>query len=137
MQIVIDIPNDIYNDIMAHNRERREGAKSAYYFEGLIQNSTPLPKGHGRLIDADALIELYEGYCGYGDIIDSLKGALTIVEADRKNCEHDKNKVFDKIRAEIEEVYNDRPRSYNHTQRRELFCKVIEIIDKYKEEVME
>lgn len=44
------------------------------------------------------------------------------------------NCVLDKIRAEIEEAYNDRPRSYNHTQRRELFCKVIEIIDKYKTE---
>ena len=42
--------------------------------------------------------------------------------------------VLDKIRAEIEEVYNDRPRNYNHTQRRELFCKIIEIIDKYRKE---
>jgi hypothetical protein len=40
--------------------------------------------------------------------------------------------VLYKIRAEIEEVYNDRPRSYNNTQRRELFCKVIEIINKYR-----
>lgn len=42
--------------------------------------------------------------------------------------------VLDKIRAEIIEVYNDRPSSYNHTQRKELFCKVIEIIDKNKAE---
>ena len=44
------------------------------------------------------------------------------------------NTVLEKIRDEIEEVYNDRPRSYNHTQRIELFCKIIEIIDKYKVE---
>lgn len=44
------------------------------------------------------------------------------------------NYILDKIKADIEEAYNDRPRSYNHTQRRELFCKVMEIIDKYKTE---
>jgi hypothetical protein len=49
--------------------------------------------------------------------------------------EIDQESVLDKIRAEIEEVYNDRPRSYNNTQRRELFCKVIEIIDKYRQKV--
>lgn len=45
--------------------------------------------------------------------------------------------VLDKIKAEIEEAYNDRPSGYNHTQRIELFCKVIEIIDKYKTEEKE
>jgi hypothetical protein len=44
MKIIIDIPDDIYKEIIVHNREMREGAKSAYYFEGLIQNGTPLPK---------------------------------------------------------------------------------------------
>ena len=48
MQIVIDIPKDVYEEIMVHNRELRESGKSAYYLEGLIQNGTPLPKGHGR-----------------------------------------------------------------------------------------
>jgi len=45
IELVIKIPEDIYKEIMAHNRERREGSKSAYYFEGLIQNGTLLPKG--------------------------------------------------------------------------------------------
>ena len=45
VELVIKIPEDIYKEIMAHNRERREGSKSAYYFEGLIQNGKPLPKG--------------------------------------------------------------------------------------------
>lgn len=44
------------------------------------------------------------------------------------------NEVLDKIRAEISEVYNDRPYDYNHSQRTELFCKVMKIIDKYKAE---
>lgn len=42
-----------------------------------------------------------------------------------------KTDVLDKIRAEIKEVYNDRPHNYNHSQRTELFCEVIKIIDKY------
>lgn len=42
MQIVIDIPEDVYEEIMAHpNRELREGGKSAYYLERLIQTGTP------------------------------------------------------------------------------------------------
>lgn len=43
MKLVIDIDEEIYKDIMIHNREMREGGKSAYYFEELIQNGTPLP----------------------------------------------------------------------------------------------
>lgn len=65
MQIVIDIPDELYEDIMAHNGENRESAKSAYYFESLIKNGISLPKGHGRLVDADALEELcYEHEIG-------------------------------------------------------------------------
>ena len=45
IELVIKIPEDVYKEIMAHDRERRESGKSAYYFEGLIQNGTPLPKG--------------------------------------------------------------------------------------------
>ena len=41
--------------------------------------------------------------------------------------------ILDKIRAEIMELYNDRPRSYNHHQRTEAFGEIIKIIDKYKE----
>ena len=104
MQIVIDIPNDIYNDIMTHNRERREGAKSAYYFEGLIQNSTPLPKGHGDIVDADKAFDLlnkeidkhdkmmakYQPYTNNQIPLWWWKGIckdLTIVEADKESEE--------------------------------------------------
>lgn len=60
IELVIKVSEDIYKEIMAHNRERREGGKSAYYFEELIQNGTPLPKGHGRLIDKDHVIARLE-----------------------------------------------------------------------------
>ena len=48
MKIVIDIPIEHYNHIVFENNgidELRE----------IIRNGTPLPKGHGRLIDADEL----------------------------------------------------------------------------------
>lgn len=51
-----------------------------------------------------------------------------------KRFEDEINAVLDKIRAEISEVYNDRPYDYNHSQRTELFCKVMKIINKYKAE---
>lgn len=41
MKLIIDIPKNVYEEIMTHNRELRESGKSAYYFEGLIQNGTP------------------------------------------------------------------------------------------------
>lgn len=80
MKLVIDIDEEIYKDIMIHNREMREGGKSAYYFEELIQNGTPLPKGHGRLIDADYKVS------SDGRTIDTVCGymAPTIIEADKE-----------------------------------------------------
>lgn len=55
VELIIKIQEDVYKDIIAHDRENREGAKSAYYFEGLIQNGKILPKGHGDLIDISKL----------------------------------------------------------------------------------
>ena len=49
MQIVIEIPDEEY-------REIRQGHKTfnteLYLLNGVLEG-TPLPKGHGRLIDAD------------------------------------------------------------------------------------
>ena len=42
--------------------------------------------------------------------------------------------VLDKIKADLYKLYNDRPSDYNHSQRTELFCEVIKILDKYKSE---
>ena len=39
--------------------------------------------------------------------------------------------AIEDIKAEIKETYHDRPSSYNHPQRRELYQKVLEIIDKH------
>ena len=57
MQIVIDISDIKYQWIkenpLTYDNEYCEA----------IRNGTPLPKGHGRLIDADKLIEEFEEVC--------------------------------------------------------------------------
>ena len=89
MQIVIDIDEDII-----------ECAKSSpnyyptYHFEKIwraIVNSTPLPKGHGELIDRDkieylkAIHDAKYGYITWGDASKLIKySAPTIIEADKK-----------------------------------------------------
>ena len=52
MQIVIDIPNWLYNAIMEY--------KEPHYSKSLgdaVRDGTPLPKGHGRIGDLDGLIQ--------------------------------------------------------------------------------
>lgn len=44
------------------------------------------------------------------------------------------SEVLDKIRFDLYKLYNDRPSDYNHSQRTELFCEVIKILDKYTAE---
>ena len=85
MQIVIDIPIEKYNRIVYEDSGIEE-------LRDYIRKGTPLPKGHGRLIDADELygnfIDGTEGYdCNtwsrieIGDIIEDTP---TIIEADKE-----------------------------------------------------
>ena len=67
MQIVIDIPEVFY--------EYCKAQKDAAEIQLAIKNGTPLPKGHGRLIDADALkadiqkhADIYANY-GHHDLV--------------------------------------------------------------------
>lgn len=66
MKIVIDIPQKYYEAIMAISPEKLTGDTV------LIRYGIPLPKGHGRLIDAD---DLFDNTC-----IDEIP---TIIEADK------------------------------------------------------
>lgn len=50
MKVVVDIPNWLYFAIMEHHEP--------HYSQSLgdaVRDGIPLPKGHGRLIDADEL----------------------------------------------------------------------------------
>ena len=49
MQIVIEIPQDVYDKALS-------GDGTGAIWAGYVKNGTPLPKGHGNLIDADAVM---------------------------------------------------------------------------------
>lgn len=77
MQIVIDIPDYVYCDIQAYKTifpdKIEEVAKAIKY-------GTPLPKGHGRLIDADDIDNHIVGGVDTRD-------CPTIIEADKAESE--------------------------------------------------
>lgn len=57
MQIVIDIPKEMYQKIKKTNMfisGRRSGRRFDYILFNAVYTGTPLPEHHGRLIDADA-----------------------------------------------------------------------------------
>lgn len=56
VELVIKLPEEVYEMIML-KINTSVVAKSCTEAEKIIANGTPLPKGHGRLIDADELIE--------------------------------------------------------------------------------
>ena len=62
MQIVIDIPDDLYYEIQAYKTIFDEHNSE---LATVINDGKLLLKGHGRLIDADEL---------YGDFIDGTEG---------------------------------------------------------------
>lgn len=101
MQIVIDIPEERYKDI-----QRIAWVQLEYHHfktaEQIIANGTPLPKGHGRLIDADKTISKICGgscgchleECGYDEpcySVARINSAPTIIEADKAESEDDED----------------------------------------------
>ena len=60
MQIIIDIP-EVYYEALKETDEivggRQNGKTLMSVVYNAVGNGTPLPEGHGRLIDADALVD--------------------------------------------------------------------------------
>lgn len=91
MQIVIDIPKKIYKNMQHRANEiQAEG----YTLENAVLNGTPLPKRHGRLIDADAIKPKFCNsliYNKYGEkgfwyySVKDVNNAPTIIETDKEN----------------------------------------------------
>lgn len=87
IELVIKIPEDIYQYVM------NTGTYGHYRFNSAkaIRNGTPLPKGHGRLIDADAL-KMGTRVCGDRYLSKTslfvankvIEQADTIIEADKE-----------------------------------------------------
>lgn len=76
MQIVIDIPDGCYEEL----NSGRFPLQDAYRLVAWIKNGTPLPKGHGRLIDADDANNHIIGFV-------NLNGCPTIIEAEGSDAE--------------------------------------------------
>ena len=85
MQIVIDIPEETYKGIML-GKWNDNGL--AFY----VKDGTPLPKGHGRLIDVNDLLDdiclednEYNRDCNVGEIItlENIDKIPIIIEADK------------------------------------------------------
>ncbi len=81
VELLIKIPEEVMSEIDDENYQ----SVISWYETTLycaIKNGTPLPKGHGRLIDADALIfnaDYYEPLISKRDF----DFAPTIIEADK------------------------------------------------------
>ena len=81
MKIVIDIPEELYDMMKTY-----QGLDNAYF---AIKHGTPLPKGHGRLIDAEELLKHQyliddSATLSARDVVEvyDIEDAPTIIEAD-------------------------------------------------------
>ena len=85
IDLVISIDEDVYKDIKSHIGMSYAIENYLHDIEWAIRNGTPLPKGHGRLIDADKLLD-----CRYSETEQEVSAAPTIIEADKcqDDCEH-------------------------------------------------
>ena len=78
MKIVIDIDEELYKYIKDIPKCYRMAAHR------VIADGTPLPKGHGRLIDADALYDYVANKYSEGEqLAIDITDAPTIIEAER------------------------------------------------------
>ena len=93
IELVIKIPERIHYGI--EKGITVNGSKASQILIDAVKNGTPLPKGHGRIVDGDVILTwlIYKG------LIDKLKcGEIatvferaTIIEADKEQEDEDNN----------------------------------------------
>jgi hypothetical protein len=106
MEIVIDIPEDVYTRLFDNGIQDNEIAiDDVCEMARAIRSGTPLPKGHGALKDADKLaiaIAMIRDKCNYygneyeqalfqayDNCVDEIIDAPTIIEADEEGSDSD------------------------------------------------
>lgn len=80
MKLIIDIPEEIYDSACATNNIW--DMRMAGFVCSAIAHGTPLPKGHGRLIDADVLVDGMEDDYEFCEVVNATP---TIIEADKES----------------------------------------------------
>ena len=83
IELVIKIPKYMFEDIQDRYKHPNKG-NGINLLEYAVAKGTPLPKGHGRLIDADALdipVNIHDGF----EAMDYIDGEPTIIEADKES----------------------------------------------------
>ena len=86
MKYIVDIPEEIVESVKYGNvyiaGTRRNGKTIFCKITDAIANGTPLPKGHGRLIDADKLKCIRPQDVAFHKVLQHSK---TIIKADKEN----------------------------------------------------
>ena len=92
MKIVIDIPDRQY-ELLQRVVKTKRGMENLSEYGELILNGTPLPKGHGDLIDRNELLKHYDNTTYHNGIeerkihfvqIGYVNDAQPIIEADKE-----------------------------------------------------
>lgn len=94
MKVVIDIPDKVFENLLVGKVQY--GGVTARRIFNAVKKGTPLPQGHGRLIDADVFTASLEDYhvTAYSEydegrnqmlawIREDILDAPTIIEADK------------------------------------------------------
>ena len=89
MQVVIEMSDDYY-EILKYEGQQ----PNAHVFAKLVANGTPLPKGHGRILDEKDILDTENNDGGWYDLVDMpdyIAGVKAIIEADKENKDVDSN----------------------------------------------
>ena len=89
IELLIKIPEEEYQNYLKMRPSYPEGV---FCYIKAIQNGIQLPKGHGRLIDADALLRENPEFDAYPFPSTAIDIAPTIIEADKAESEEDDDK---------------------------------------------
>ena len=83
MQIVIDISEELYKNVIEHTEMGYVGSDVWI----AVANGTPLPKGHGALIDKDQFERLLRTYGLDYEADTFIPMATTVIEADNNEVD--------------------------------------------------
>lgn len=87
-QVVIDLSEELYNYMQTEEYDEHLDRRFDYQIRFAVKNGTPLPKGHGKLIDADVLCDYFwdnrSKLYTHKDLQIVIDNAPTIIEADKE-----------------------------------------------------